>query len=1178
MQTWIAIAIAYATVLDTLLVILWVCGVGTLLPRGSEEKNLKIYGREFIEALRGIRHCLDCQQIVKAWWAWCVYLICSIVLMCANAVELMDSTIGWHRTDLGLTRRKDTEALFKCFPRSVKAVMVPIAHWIGRLLVDAPLYWLESMGPPLRHAPAKSMLLLLNMVILVQEVCKMLKQRQMKADYIAQTVVEHLHLVDEFMLVLPSLFYVQSALAIMAVMQMRHVLYARKSDSNASSLKDAIQNSEARELDHEQQRGRDIVWIRDASEVEAEAKLYEYAQLGDIEGVNHLLDQGTNAAAVDQSRQSALHAVALQKDLRDVHVEIAERLLTRSLAPRDGYGKSALHYAAQRGSTQHIKIIQMLQGRGLHQGDLFFKDKDGFNPLMLAARTAWRSRGNQVAVNLIKEWLAQGPIPVETLMQESYIGAGTLLIYLVALGDEALVCAMLQGLSARDQSMIVNQNAGMGTALFVSLIIAEDGDQKMPLLLLELGADPRKESNGDVLFSALPGVTPLMLAIWRGFDDVVDRMLKYVPPDGWPPAERTDALNASSRLPPSIRIPPPNGLLEDVSSGGYSAASLALLENNLDLFMSLLPRTSTMVLETRIDQPREGEESLKGMTLLLLAVHVQNKDCAQALLERGVSVEAVGPDGKCALVLVIEAGLAIDWVKMLTTSQAGVNVRHPNGKSALEFAMECGRYDVMTELIDAGADKSPSHLRSVDRKAFLCKRIGISVDLMFLVDTTYSMAAMLSSLSSQLRDICGTSVQSLKQTLPDFRGDVLVRVHVIGYRDSSDANSFTNYTTGFVNVSEPSLASAFEQLKVGGRGGGDECEDMPGALLRALQSADWKGDQREIIVFTDAPCHGSEFYHGASFEDDDPGASQRSRENFREAFKLAIESDVNLQLCTCSGTRTDKMFDEMMHLLRELRANESRLTKVPVIDDPSPCRNRLGLPEHIIFCLDESGSMYGDPWNNLCESFNSFWTATSRADGAEWSTVSVVQFSDTARVTEQGLPLRGQPPSLQQQTGGTSFMPAMQEVERLAWQAGKHLRQVLIFMSDGDTNDGDAAIAKSAELVRVGLLSEVFTIGFTSGASRSVLGRMASSPDKHLTALTGHALTESFALISKEMSADASTKVVAAISDKLANKLTAAVRRVELEQSKKQFSGRRFDRSDSLRLLEADDLEGDLDA
>ena len=157
-------------------------------------------------------------------------------------------------------------------------------------------------------------------------------------------------------------------------------------------------------------------------------------------------------------------------------------------------------------------------------------------------------------------------------------------------------------------------------------------------------------------------------------------------------------------------------------------------------------------------------------------------------------------------------------------------------------------------------------------------------------------------------------------------------------------------------------------------------------------------------------------------------------------------------------------------------------------------------------------------------------------------------------------------------------MPAMQEVERLAWQAGKHLRQVLIFMSDGGTNDGDAAIAKSAELVRVGLLSEVFTIGFTSGASRSVLGRMASSPDKYLTALTGHALTESFALISKEMSADATTKVVAAVSDKLANKLTAAVRRVELEQSKKQFSGRRFDRSDSLRLLEADDLEGDLDA
>ena len=1197
MLAWISIATAYAALLDTLLVVLWACGVGELLPRGSEEQSLKMYGKEFIDALRGVRHCFDCRRIMKAWWAWCVYLICSMVLMCADAIKLMDSTIGWHRTDLGLPRRKHTEALFKYIPRPLKTLIIPIVHLAGWLFIDALLSFLESVGGPLRHAPAKSMLLLVSLVILVHEICKMLREREIKAQYLAQTAAEHLHLVDEFMLVLPSMFCVQSALAVYAVMQMRHVLYRRKGKSLAPASEGAmIEDSQARERDYEQQRGRDIVWSRESSLDDEEARLREYAQLGDVESVDRLLDKGTNAAAVDRSRRSALHAVTSQKDLRDEHVEIAQHLLTRSLAPRDGYGKSALHYAAHRGSVQHLKIIEILQGHGLHQGDLLFNDMDGFNPMMLAARTAWRSRGNQAATNLIKAWLAKRSIPVSTLMQESYAG-GTLLIYLVALGDKALVRTMVQSLSAHDQHMVINQNTGMGTALYVSLIIADDGDQDMPLLLLELGADPRRELVGDVSFPTLPGASPLMLATWRRFDDVVQRMLEYVPSQGWPPAELTKStLQEPRRLPPSTSLPPPHSVADEVSSGGYSAASLAFMENNIDLFMLLLRHTSKAVLETRITEPREGEVLPDDATLLLLAVHSRNMSCARGLLERDVNVETVGADGKCALILVIEANLAIDWVRMLVTSRANVNVRHPNGKSAVELAAEFGRYNVMSELIDAGASMLPSRLRSIDRKAFLCKRIGVWVDLMFLVDTTYSMATLLAPISDQLLNFCKASKQQLERTLPDFQGDVRVRVHVVGFRDRSDtlplASTCTHYTSDFQHVGEPSsteagwksLESAFEQLKVAGRGGGDECEDLPGALLHALQSADWQGDHRGIIIFTDAPCHGRDFYDGADFEDDDPDASRNSSETFTKAFKLAVESDVNLQLCTCSGTRTDKMFDEMKRLLRELRVDESLLSKVTLVDNAAPAKNRdTGLPEHIIFCLDESLSMTGTNssgstrWDDLCKAFDSFWTATSRLAGAEWSTVTVVQFSSTARVTAERLPLQRQQPRLQQRSGGTCFMPAMQEVERLARQNNKHHKQVLIFMSDGETDDGKAASDKCSELVRNGLLSAVFTIGFTAGAEGLTLRQMASSPDKYLTALTGRELLQTFTMVSKEINTSASAKMVENISNELSHKLTAALRRVELEQSQILFSGQKFRRGDLERLLEGEDVESDLD-
>merc|ERR1711998_308837 len=55
---------------------------------------------------------------------------------------------------------------------------------------------------------------------------------------------------------------------------------------------------------------------------------------------------------------------------------------------------------------------------------------------------------------------------------------------------------------------------------------------------------------------------------------------------------------------------------------------------------------------------------------------------------------------------------------------------------------------------------------------------------------------------------------------------------------------------------------------------------------------------------------------------------------------------------------------------------------------------------HIVFCLDESGSMHGARWNELVHAFNVAWaTIADGAGGGPPTYASVVQFSNKANNT-----------------------------------------------------------------------------------------------------------------------------------------------------------------------------------
>lgn len=112
---------------------------------------------------------------------------------------------------------------------------------------------------------------------------------------------------------------------------------------------------------------------------------------------------------------------------------------------------------------------------------------------------------------------------------------------------------------------------------------------------------------------------------------------------------------------------------------------------------------------------------------------------------------------------------------------------------------------------------------------------------------------------------------------------------------------------------------------------------------------------------------------------------------------------------------------------------------------------------HVVFCLDESGSMDGKPWQDLMAAFRSF--LQRRADhGGSHDLVSVVQFGSSARISVkmQTVAQILSNADLSFMGGGTEFRPALNFAKQLfQMSAQMDLEPVFIFMSDGQNGDGD---------------------------------------------------------------------------------------------------------------------------
>eukprot|EP00300_Choanocystis_sp_HF-7_P002491 c11890_g1_i1.p1 GENE.c11890_g1_i1~~c11890_g1_i1.p1 ORF type:complete len:743 (-),score=203.59 c11890_g1_i1:48-2276(-) len=432
------------------------------------------------------------------------------------------------------------------------------------------------------------------------------------------------------------------------------------------------------------------------------------------------------------------------------------------------------------------------------------------------------------------------------------------------------------------------------------------------------------------------------------------------------------------------------------------------------------------------------------------------------------------------------------------------------------------RWDVFAE-----AQKS----LSIERTAKLVqgdRPRALTVDLAFILDCTGSMTPILQTIKAQIHAIIDGDT-SIGGRLKKEQGiDITVNVALLGFRDNCDSPRFIEpmFPEGRFTSDIEKVKAALNDFKA--QGGGDLCEDVPSAVTRAMEW-DWNGNIHCALLVTDSPCHGKRF-HTNNVPDDAPDSSDNSTDEWRKALTMALEKDVAIIHAMCNPDASEMMHDQMMRILIEthgalMRADPTKrlreparvLSHVDVIQrqgDGAP--NQAAPGTHVIFILDESGSMGGTPWNELVNAYRRY-ISRRMSDQGETDIVSIVQFSSSARITLCCQPMSKAPNTLDFDSGGTSFLPAIQKArECIRSCTYKNKSPQLVFMTDGEASDTDAArsvlVQLYSEYKAVGMKIHAIGIGSESSTLPTMqeLASAAGSDGKAYALSRVEELTQTF--------------------------------------------------------------------
>ncbi|KAL2689063.1 hypothetical protein Neosp_003114 [[Neocosmospora] mangrovei] len=169
-----------------------------------------------------------------------------------------------------------------------------------------------------------------------------------------------------------------------------------------------------------------------------------------------------------------------------------------------------------------------------------------------------------------------------------------------------------------------------------------------------------------------------------------------------------------------------------------------------------------------------------------------------------------------------------------------------------------------------------------------------STDLLFLIDTTWSMHPYIDAAKNQVISI-------MNDINAAFFKKAEVRMAVVGYKDHGDSH----HIQGLDFTSDPSQVHSFLTTLVAS-GGGDIPEDVLGGLSQATE-ASWNLANRCIIHITDAPPHGCTLHDLDDVDDrfHQPG-SEPHRLTHEVVLKGLIDKSINYALLRINRS-TDRM-------------------------------------------------------------------------------------------------------------------------------------------------------------------------------------------------------------------------------------------------------------------------------
>lgn len=346
----------------------------------------------------------------------------------------------------------------------------------------------------------------------------------------------------------------------------------------------------------------------------------------------------------------------------------------------------------------------------------------------------------------------------------------------------------------------------------------------------------------------------------------------------------------------------------------------------------------------------------------------------------------------------------------------------------------------------------------------------IKVDLLFVLDVTGSMGPYIDTVKAQISAITTKMEEALHERFSKQAAAFSVHFGGLAFRDMRDAPS-DRISQLPITADKDAMAVWLSRLHA--HGGGDMAEDIVGALKAAADQGGWRpsrsggggsggddanGCNRYAILFTDAPCHGL-----APPGVTDDFSSLDGAAGIRDAMAQLRQARVELMVAEANHEHMALMLDVMRD--EYLPLDSSKTAKKSREDALTVAQLGTGASEqqcHFIFVLDESGSMDGQPWNDLHAAFNGFVHARrSVHQGAGNDIVSAILFDHDVDSRSFSAPRSIHDASVQLPSelsgGGTAFGPVFPHLTTAVRYGHAGTKQVIIWMSDGAASDNASA-------------------------------------------------------------------------------------------------------------------------